>query len=312
LSSFAIDNSGILWVGKVDGKLLKINTSTFKYELSNPGSYAKNGGITSVFQDAEQNIWYGTGNRELYEINHKTSKEILLKGESQEPLINDEIISFCEDKSHNLWIGGTNSGLSILDKKSNKVTNFSHSPFPGSLADNRVNSIHSCRNGIIWIGTQNGISVFNPLYKPFVKNDLPLKENDIIIYDFLKDRPDRLLIGTNHGLYIKHLGANKFENRSLSYNGHHICVTKFYKDIDGTLYLGTNYSLFKYDIDKNKLSLLPHTAEDPVITSTGWESIVSRTIDTILESVRLFITGSSAVCGKRDSLFLSISYLKRE
>lgn len=281
LSSFTLDNNGILWVGKVDGELLKINTTTFKYELGNPQSYGKNGGITAVFEDAEQNIWYGTGNRELYRIDHQTSKEAVLKSEAQGPLINDEIISFCEDKSHNLWIGGISSGLYILDRKSNKVSNFSRTPFAGSITDNRINSIYSCRNGIIWMATQNGINVFNPLYKPFVKNDLPLKENDIVIYDFLKDRPDRLLIGTNHGLYIRHLQKNTFENRPLFYHGHHICVTKFYKDIDGTLYLGTNYSLFKYDIDKNKLSLLPHTLEDPVMDNLAGARVVSIVRDTI-------------------------------
>ena len=248
ISGLCLDEKGILWVAKTGGGVLKINTATLSYEV-NPHE--------TVF-----------------------SQHVSL---TRKAFARDEIKCFAEDSSHHVWMGGVeDSGLKVYDRKTGKFNSYLYDPLKeGSLVNNHINTIYVDRSGIVWVGTNNGISVFNPLYQPFEKVYLPGQKNDVIVYDFYRDTADRLWIGTSDGLFIRDLHSGKIEHRKLLYKGTPLAVTKFYDDADGTFYLGTNYSLFTYDRQKNILAVLPNTELDPVMKRITDSRIVSIVRDTI-------------------------------
>src|SRR5688572_6040229 len=189
---------------------------------------------------------------------------------------NEEATSFSEDKEGRLWIGGRYSGLTLYDKDQNQFFNYRYNASKeGSIADDQVNCIFRCRNGMFWIGTTKGVSIYNPSQQSFVQTFLPATGKSITIYDFYEEGNGDLWIGTSNGIYVQKAGTQNFLHRPLSYKGESLAVTKFYLDSRGNFYIGTNYSFFVYDKGSNAVSPLPGTEKDAVIRKIIDSRIVS-------------------------------------
>lgn len=286
--SLAMAGRDTLWVGRAGGGLLKINTSTLQYKVDARYNslYAKlpHTAITSIFKSGDNTMWYGAWDKKLYSYEPLTQTEKLFEhtiAEPEEP--NDEIVSFTEDKRKNIWMACQSTGVAVYDRTMHSFTSYRHDGKDGSLIDNNVNAVYTDRSGIVWIGTDNGISIHDPVYSPFQQFFLPKNINgeDIAIYDFYRDDQYNLWIATSEGIYIKRHGKNGFEHRKIIYNGQTLAATKFFIDKDKTFYLGTDYTLFKYNQETNQVSLLPNTSSDMVMKKLISSRIVSIVRDTI-------------------------------
>ncbi|MDB5011127.1 MAG: histidine kinase, partial [Mucilaginibacter sp.] len=251
--SLAMADQDTLWVGSAGEGLLKINTRTLQYKVNNccNNLFKKppHTSITSIFKDGSNTMWYGTLDKVLYSYEPITHKEKAYNPSATEAP-NDKVVSFTEDNRRKIWIATQSSGVAIYDRALHKFSSYQHNAQDGSLIDNHVNVVFTDRSGIIWIGTDNGVSIHDPVYSPFQQYFLPksLSGKDSTVYDFYRDGNDHLWIATSDGIYIKQEGSNIYEHRKLVYNGHPLAVTKFFIDEDKTFYLGTDYTLFKYNL----------------------------------------------------------------
>jgi ligand-binding sensor domain-containing protein len=285
--ALSMDARDSIWVGRAGGGLLKINTRTLGYTADKryDDLYARlpHVAVSALFMDHKQDMWYGAWDKMLYHYDYVKKKEQAfgyIPGKNSFP--NDEINAFAEDKDHRLWMGGRDSGLIVYDQDQQRFYHYKHHPFvAGSIANDHVNDVYIDRAGIVWVGTNNGISFHNPLYSSFKQTFLPETGSDVTIYDFYKDPAGRLWLGTNNGIFIKPPGKGAFEHRKLSYKGQPLSVTKFFADSDGTFYLGTDYTLFVYDTLTRSLSTLPNTENDPVMKKVIASRIVSIVKDTM-------------------------------
>ncbi len=257
ITSTCLDNKGILWVSTAGEGLLKVNTHTLQHTFDRSPAMES---MTGVFEDSRKNIWYGQPNRMLHCLDQATGRDMLFRNAAGKKNIpEDEIVNFAEDRSNHLWMGGQYSGVYVYDKTSGQFAHFWQDPLAeGSIGDNHVNCIYIDRSGIVWIGTNRGVSFYNPLFGPFVQTFLPAGKNDIELFDFYKEDEDECLwIATSDGIFIQRAGSPGFEHRRLIYKGASLAVTKFFRDVDGTFYVGTDYMLFVYDRRNNRLSPLP-------------------------------------------------------
>lgn len=276
----AIDAEDILWVGRAGGGILKINTKTLSYESDSryDDLYKKlpHVSVTAIYKDKANTIWYGSWDKNIYHYNSKTGIEVAYTNKWA-----DEIVSFSEDKN-TLWMASKNKGLRLYNKKTKNITALRSNPLKeGTIASDHTNVVYVDKKGIVWVGTNNGLSMYNPLFTPFKQYFLPKTNANITIYDFYKDNDQRLWIGTSDGIFIKSDGKASYEQRAITYNNQKLEITKFYKDIDGTMYLGTNFSLFKYNMTENKIEMLPNTENDAVMKQIISSRIVSIVRDTI-------------------------------
>lgn len=287
VASLCIDEKGILWAGKIGGSFLKINTATLQYEMDERYNdlYAKlpHATITAVYRDAANNIWFGSWDNVLYRYDAKTKKEKAFKKDANAfSFPNDEVESFAADKTGRIWMAGRYYGLTIYDKYQEKFFNYRYNAAKdGSIADDHVNCVYIDRAGMVWLGTNKGMSVYDPSQQSFVQTFLPPQNKDVFIYDFYENTDGTLWIATSEGIFIHRKKSNDFELRKIFYKKELLAVTKFFKDADGTFYLGTNYSLFQYDPEKNKVSLLPNTETDTVMRKIIDSRVVSVMRDTI-------------------------------
>lgn len=286
-----------LWVGKQGGGLLKINTInlSFKTDSRYNNLYAKlpHASVTSLFRDKENNMWFGSWDKVLYRYNNQTEKEEVFSSIAGKSLSfqNDEALSFGEDTAGNIWIGGRNKGLHVYNRQKNEFYQYLHEPSKeGTIADNTINAVFIDKKGLVWLGTDKGISICYPQQQYFEQIFLPEKNNHVIIYDFFKTSGAELFIGTSDGLYTQKKGSPVIQHHPLSYKGIPLAVTKFYQYSDGAVYIGTNYSLFVFDPVTYSIALLPGTEKDSVMNRIIESRVVSIISDSIAGSPVLLVS----------------------
>jgi streptogramin lyase len=187
-------------------------------------------------------------------------------------------------------MAGKYFGLTIYDKQQNKFFNYRYSAqLEGSIADNRVNCVYIDKSGLVWLGTNKGISICNPGQQSFIQTFLPKQKKNIDIYDFYKADNNNLWIGTSEGIFIQ-LKDSSFQLKKIFYKKEPLIITRFFKDEDGVFYIGTQYSLFVYDIIKNKATMLPNTEKDSVMKRIISSRVVSIMRDTIEQHPVLLVS----------------------
>lgn len=285
--SLCLADENMLWAGRQGGGILKINTSDLTYEMDKRYTdlYAGNlphVAVTALYKDKNKDIWMGSWDNVLYRYNNNTGRESVFSAkDGADGFPDDEVLSFEESKDGKLWMGGHYHGLTIYDPQQKKFYNYNYDAAKeGTVADKQVNCIFRDNTGRMWLGTNKGISIYNPFQKAFVQTFLHGENKDVFIYDFLKENNGRLWLGTNEGIYVRNTDNDNFTLRPVVYNGEKLAVSKFF--IDGTTwYIGTNYSLFTYNPVTNAIALLPGTDKDPVMKKIIDSRIVSIIKDSI-------------------------------
>lgn len=286
----SFDKNGIIWVGRQGGGIMKINPQTGETKMDGryQNFYAKlpHSTVTALFSDEEKNMWFGSWDKVLYRYNANThTEEVFQKDQSPHSFMNDEVLCFTQDKTNNIWMGGRNSGLHVYDKNLKKFYNHQYDPSrEGTIADNKINCIFIDRSGVVWLGTNKGVSIHNPAQQQFQQTFIlapPNVSEGLSINDFYCDKRQNLWVATNQGLFMRKANETVFTYRPLLYKHDRLNVSKFFYDDDGTLYLGTTYSLFTYDVDRNKVNLLPNTEKDGVMNKI----IASRVVSIVKDSI---------------------------
>ena len=252
ISAFWMDDHDTLWIGRVEGGFLKVNTRTLQF-----------------VEEMDGRVW------------HCALKSIFRQTDVVPGIPSNEIVSCAVDHQMQVWMAGKNTGVMVYNRQTGKWSNYRNTLVKGSLASDHVNVVYVDRQGIVWIGTSNGLSILNPLFYPFVQHFLPKTGKDISVYDFYKDARRKLWIGTSDGIYTQSEESRGYEHRKIVYMGHELAVYKFFFDTDGTVYLGTDHSLFKYDANTNRVSSLPGVTAEKAMNSLIDSKIISIAKDTI-------------------------------
>lgn len=114
--------------------------------------------ISSIFEDFNHNIWFGTLGNGLFKFNTKTNNFIQYNKENG--LIHENIFSITQTNENILWVGG-NQGLSKLNLAKNSFTNFTKKD--GLLSNSfNHNAVFRDNNNTLYFGTTKGINYFNP------------------------------------------------------------------------------------------------------------------------------------------------------
>jgi hypothetical protein len=194
------DEGGKVWVADGQNGLVSNFDGNFK-------SYNPNGIVGSVEKLYTQKTQiYAIGER----INVFENDTWTLT--NQNPSLSDEII----DKFGFRWqISGR--GVVVTDDKTNRNRQFSAGRGAGNLPNSTINSITQDREGLIWVGTNDGVAViptssniltntteaYTPIYQ---RRRLLLQET---IYKIVVDGGNRKWIGTRNGLFLFNSSADE-------------------------------------------------------------------------------------------------------
>ncbi len=205
------DKYGSIWVGTFEG-LCRFDRSTEKFTRYKPSTNAKfsDPNISAVNEDSDGMMWAGNFSGQLCRFDRQKgiflSEKVGLGG----------INCIYKDRSGTLWVG-TTTGLHRLNLQTRKAGKLSEVIFTNyqydtgnlnSLSSNTVVSIFEDRNGIMWIGTDNGLNSFDKKkgifkrYQHDPKNIHSISSNNVAVWpeSIKEDQQGNLWIGTEKGL----------------------------------------------------------------------------------------------------------------
>ncbi len=260
------DEYGIVWVG-TDNGLNRLDPKTNKitrylHEEGNKNSLCENN-ILSLARDKKDMLWVGTVNglsRAPLDLNHyvREFKNYKNTGNDISSLGSNIVMSFLETKNGSMFVGTTN-GLSKFNPTKNnfETTRFSLQPdsisgrvysYLNSYGDNAIRSMYEDKGGKLWLSTDKGLKILNPITWTFVSYLAEPGNRQAISADLLsgmhKDRAGNLWIGSLAG------GLNKVDLKPQKFL---LCQTQYgnpsklsknnirsiYVDSKNTLWIGT-------------------------------------------------------------------------
>lgn len=115
------------------------------------------------------------------------------------------ILTIAEDRGKMFWFGSWGKGLFHYNPQTGALVNFIHDPENlGSLCSDKVFTLHEDNNGLIWIGTANGLSIYDPDLKSFnsyySEKDDSYSLSSHYINKIFQDKTHLIWIGTSNGL----------------------------------------------------------------------------------------------------------------
>lgn len=256
------DKKGTIWVGTDNDGLYAINDegnrlAHFK-EKDNNGSAPLT--IMCLLEDSQQQLWAGSYFDGLAIIDKTTGKSKYIKelSEKENKGRNERVFCLLEDKDKHIWVGTYGSGIYKMSLSQHVLAQYKSENADNDdwssdrLCNDWVNCITQDDEGLLWIGTCNGLSCLEPETETFLNilsRDNPLTK--AFIHTLLQDRNGFIWIGTSEGLYR----FDKREKTYILYNIEHglpsNVICSITEDNNGNLWISTHQGISKF-ITKTK------------------------------------------------------------
>ena len=213
------DYRGNVWVGSYLEGLFRLNESTGKcepFELKGEGDAGTVSSVYCMAEDSNHDLWVSVAGRGLCKINTRTFEQKMYtaaqgaigysEGLNQLSQSWINTLLFAGDK---LYYGGYD-GFGCLDtEKEDFLTPLGSNRM---LAGEVVYALHEGADGIIWMGTANGLFKFDTQTREIVKYTMSdgLPSNSISSIE--NDSVGNLWISTNKGISCFDMQDNSFSN----------------------------------------------------------------------------------------------------
>ena len=191
------DITGSIWIGSMWSGINRYDTLTKKithYEGSN--GFADSS-AWNAFISRDGTLWFSTQSDNLFRVGNfpKTINSINEDGGAH---------GLLEDKEGGLWVGTKGKGLLQYDKQKNLVHRFRNNPSdPNSLFDNSIDWLFQNNRDTIWLGTDDGVGIFNTVTKQFSRFPLGFTfkaRNGSAIYSIFQDKLGYKWFATGEGI----------------------------------------------------------------------------------------------------------------
>lgn len=260
IRSLLEDKNGNLIIGTEGKGLYIISLNSKTQNFSSENSLLSHNIIQSLIIDNSENLWIGT----LQGISKTDLKKrkFQLYRKSNTPnsldLLGNVIASIYKDDNGILWVGNWGQGLNKIDRANNSVEHFStQMTNKNYISNDFVHVIFEDSHKTMWIGTRNGLSIFDktnnqfvPYYEYFKNSKLPSFKN-VRIYMIIQDKADNYWIGTQNGLYKINLTRSEVEVfQKESDSNHKISANLIYcllEDSEGLIWIATISGLDVYN-----------------------------------------------------------------
>lgn len=192
-----------LLIGSLDVGLELFDIAKQKSErVMDKNGLLNNNTIYSVHKDRTGKIWCGTS-KGLVWINMETgeSKLYAYNAADKNSIQCNTIMAIYEENDTSLWLGSEGCGLYQLNKKNNKLINYS---VESGLPSNDIYAIYKDKRNNIWVSTGNGISTFDRVSGVFRNYDATdgIQGNEFYWGSHFQNAAGELFFGGSNGLTI--------------------------------------------------------------------------------------------------------------
>jgi ligand-binding sensor domain-containing protein/signal transduction histidine kinase/DNA-binding response OmpR family regulator len=219
---YADSSDNIIWIATQRTGLNAFNTKTEKFTYytfnsSNPNSIVTND-ITNIQPATDNKLWICTYHFGVDLMDKKTETFKHFNQSTVPGMVSNHVWCVADDMHGKLYIGHVFNGLSVLTIADDKIRNYTPNPSnPNALPGEEVTAIHIDKRNNIWVGTNNGLALFDPISEKFtVIRNIPGNPNTLSsnrIWCIKELGNDKLWIGTNQGgINILDLRQIQFQN----------------------------------------------------------------------------------------------------
>ena len=165
-------------------------------------------------------------------------------------------------EDHNGFIYfGTENGLDVYDGYG--FTNYQMNSFDeASLLGNKVSSIHEDSNHMIWVGSDLGVSLFDPSKREFSR-PIDAGEEELVDSETIIDDSEGniwIKLKDEGVIYQYNTASDELKDMNHSFSDDEM-VTVLHRDPGGTILLGTSLGLYYFDNDLNELRKVGNKGE---------------------------------------------------
>ncbi|MEO6613865.1 MAG: two-component regulator propeller domain-containing protein [Chitinophagaceae bacterium] len=205
IRSVLVDDRNAVWIGTAAG------LNRFDQATGHMDFFTEKQGIPLAFfwmmtQDKRGNIWLGS-TAGLYRYDRERNRFDDLRNDSLfSPYAGRNVQAIFTDSRNRLWIGLLNTGVVMYDLEKKRIDLLTVKD--SLVSDTRTSSFAEDKKGILWIGSEEGLTAYNPelhTARFYSKGDgLPSgRTNNLLV-----DKQDRLWFGTSNGLCMMEAERN--------------------------------------------------------------------------------------------------------
>lgn len=250
---------GIMWLGTYFGGVNMVSTGDKGfYSLKADGGINALSGkaISHIIEDKQEKIWIASedGGVNIWDRS-KNTFQYLRNKPNKNSLSVDNVHALYEDDDGKIWIGTFLGGLNKYDPTTGEFKVYNNSNI-SAFTNNMVYAIHRDSQKTLWIGTQAGLNIFDPVrqnYIPF----MPEVFNGKFIYEIYEDRAGGLWICVMNSNSLYYFNPVKDELKEYKYSTlnlppNNLGVVSALEDSKGRMWFGTiNQGLVSLDTSTN-------------------------------------------------------------
>jgi signal transduction histidine kinase/ligand-binding sensor domain-containing protein/CheY-like chemotaxis protein len=216
--SMHVDRNEKLWVGTYHHGVFLVDPldKTFKQFTSEKKSKGlSQNDITSITEDKQGRVWLGTLGHgiDVYDpVTHSFSNlsNKASVGFHQNSPLNNFVVAMATAANGNIWIGSTGTGVAIYRPADESISHYTKAN--SGLADDVVSTLIITKDGTLWVGTNDGLSCFDPKKNHFRSFKEPQGLTNSFIRSIIEDDTGLLWFSTDRGIGYFDRTKNTFRN----------------------------------------------------------------------------------------------------
>ncbi|MDP2237065.1 MAG: two-component regulator propeller domain-containing protein [Bacteroidales bacterium] len=232
------EGDGLRKVSKINGRLLK----WYEGKASEKDEGLMGSSVYSILAKSDDEIWVGT-EQALNVFNKKTGVNFEMKIESNEKLFDTKgrVRVIYKDSKKRTWIGTLGEGLTYMYNNTLVFNIFKNdAENSSSISSNIIYSVFESKGGVIYIGTDNGLNVYDEVTATFKHITTANGLINDVVYGILEDEENNIWLSTNEGISCYNPSNGSFRNYDAEdgFQANEFNSGAYYKDDEGTLYFG--------------------------------------------------------------------------
>lgn len=265
-----LDKKGVLWVGTklalekvIPDQQAKNNPAFIHYTKDENNLHSINqNSVFSFYEADDDNIWVGNyiGGINQFYNGHKKFNHIKHNRYNSNSLSNNVVSSFVETEE-GIWIGTEGGGLNLYTPETGKYKVYTmDANHPYGLKSNHIKALHLDVQGDLWVGTSNGLFLFDTRLERFINY---LEGSSI--YSITEGVTGEIWVGTNQNLFkVSKSNFNileynaEIEDLGISAKG----INMVFKDSKERIWIGTKIGLYRYNRQKNSFDNFNYNKND--------------------------------------------------